>query len=543
MKSGKSFEELLQDLLQGEPGDDSLRQLADLLQDDQSKAALVRSELEFSELIKQGLRDGTEVGSEFQSALESGSVQMDEVIDRVCSGRPTAYECDQLAKHLWEHPAQVRSVMRRMAEDEWMAEAVAEAKGEESFVEALETRMWAETRQDHFVKDFAVRLDQEITQREGEDGNVIAMPIARTRVVLQMGAVAAAVAFGAFVLVQQLSGVLGEGADVALLVKSSGNVKWTGDIFPNSKGGVKAGKYQLESGVIALKFPTGGEMTVEGPAIFSVDEDSSAYVYHGVALAKANSPQEAISLRSRALNVSNPGLLIGLDARSEHSTDAIIFEGDGGVCLSDGGSCRSMFELDAIKADHTRDKLVDIPYNPHAFSKAWEMLSGVETNMGEVRIELPGTEIQSDTGSGEVQIFVENNSFHPKGAMEVDQLLPGQFSLANSNLGRSLNAEGDLRSYLLQLRPSEGAGDEGIEASLTFDHPVVGVIYSSDRLENSDLSVGSSIRDVGGDFGRVRGLDSESDELLLSDDGRTLNLKLRGGSTELDQVRVLVALN
>jgi hypothetical protein len=40
----------------------------------------------------------------------------------------------------------------------------------------------------------------------------------------------------------------------------------------------------------------------------------------------------------------------------------------------------------------------------------------------------------------------------------------------------------------------------------------------------------------------VRGLDFGSDELLLSDDGQTLNLRLQPGENGLDQVRVLVAL-
>ena len=71
---------------------------------------------------------------------------------------------------------------------------------------------------------------------------------------------------------------------------------------------------------------------------------------------------------------------------------------------------------------------------------------------------------------------------------------------------------------------------------------MVGVIFSSDRLESSDLSVGSSMQDLGGDFSRVRGLDYGSDELLLSDDGRTLNLRLQSGGQQLDQVRVLVAV-
>ncbi|MEM1441939.1 MAG: hypothetical protein AAGF67_06325, partial [Verrucomicrobiota bacterium] len=239
---------------------------------------------------------------------------------------------------------------------------------------------------------------------------------------------------------------------------------------------------------------------------------------------------------------SEPVPLIGIDARSEYSTEAIVFEGDGGICFEDG-TCRSLFELEAVKADRTRERLVDIPYNPKAFLAGWELLSGVEKNLGSVRLEMPGTQIESTDREGEVQVFVENESFRPEKDLEVDRIEPGHFASAESNPGQALQANGELRSYLLQLWPTNGVDGKEVEASLTFDHEVVGLIYSSDRLADSDPSVGTSITHVGEEFNRVRGLDQGSDEILLSDDRRTLNLKLRGGEQEVDQIRVLVALN
>ena len=51
-----------------------------------------------------------------------------------------------------------------------------------------------------------------------------------------------------------------------------------------------------------------------------------------------------------------------------------------------------------------------------------------------------------------------------------------------------------------------------------------------------------------GDFSQARGLDAvaddvEADEILLSGDGRTVNLRLHsGGEDQVDHVRVIVAL-
>ncbi len=515
-----------------------LRQLAERLGRDDELAGRVRDELEFSEILRQSLKSELAIdGASLDNLFESAHLKPRELMARVSDGKASVFECDQLAKYLWDNPEGVGELKRRLAIDDWVGQAVSEIRGEAAFVESLETRMWAETRRDSFVEDFADRLDQE-TEGSDQRDKVISFPWIRA--VAKMGAVAALLTFGAFMMVElMISQKLGWQEAAAALVKSSVDVHWAGSNAPRADGQVESGQYELESGVITLKFPSGGELTVEGPAMFRVNNNGSAFVYHGIALARADEPEQAIKLEARGLSVLEQVPLIGIDARSEFSTNALALSGDGGICMNDGAPCRSIREFEAIKADHTRDKLVDIPYNPRAFSKTWEFLSGVETNAGNVRIQLPGTDPGHLIGEGEIQVFVENEAFQPVGELEADLLPAGQFAAASLNPGRAIEAEGELRSYLLQAAPS---GESNVEASLTFEHKVVGVIYSAKRLEGSDQSVGSLIRDTGGDFSMVRGLDFGSDELLLSDDGQTLNLRLQPGENGLDQVRVLVAL-
>lgn len=539
MKHEPTPEDLLQSLLHDEADPATASRLAECAGEDPELARRVGEELEFSEMLRLVLRGGDLPGENFENNLASDELEIDEMLARIVDGSASRFECEQVVKHLWENPDAAGELKRFLAIDEWIAEAVAESKSGEAFIEALETRMWAETRKDHFVEDFAARLDSEIDPPE----NVVAFPGNWIAPVLQVGAVAAVLAMGAFFAVQLFL----ESASspmVASVVKSSSDVSWAKDSSPVRDGELKSGRYELESGVVSLKFSSGKEMTVQGPALFDVEDDASTFVHHGVALARKTTAM-GIALHSKGLRITDSAQLVGIDARSERSTDAVLFAGDGGVCLTDLGVCRELYEREAVKADLDRDKFVDIPYNPHAFAKAWELLSGVEKNMGSVRIEMPGAEVgPSRDSAGEVQVFVENDSFRPEQEMEVDRIEVGEFASAESNPGQSLQSNGDLRSYLLQLWPSDGGGDEEeVEASLTFDHPVVGVIYSSDRLASSDGSVGSSISHVGADFNDLRGLDSGNDLILLSKDRRTLNLKLKGGVSQVDQVRVLVALN
>lgn len=544
MKPPSHDDELLRRLLHGEADEALFAELGGRLALDPGLAASCARELEFSEWIRQALAgDPVEASRALAGAMESSRLTMEEMIDRVREGCASVYECDQVVKHLRDSPTDLRDLRRALAEEEMLRVAVSVSKSEQAFIESLETRMWAETKQDHFVEDFAKRFERELAVVEDEpvDGKVVDFPGSWTGTLLRLSAAAAAVAIGAFVAAKVVAGRVSPGPAMASVVKATPDAIWMKGASPRGDGTLRPGLYELKSGVVSMRMPGGSELTVEGPARFEVGEDSSAEVHAGIALARASKEADGISLRSRGLHISEPARLIGIDARAEGATEAIVFNGDGGICLDGSGKCRELSQFEAVKADHRRDRLVDVPYNPRAFSKAWAMVAGVENNLGPVRIELPGSVISAAGGvEGEVRVFVENESFLPQGGLEVDQVAVGAFAMADSNPGEALEASGELRSYLLQLTPSEGPeADEEVETSLTFDHPVVGVIFSSDRLENSDAAVGSAFPEV---VGR-RGLDSGEGEILLSEDRRTLNLRFHGGGGHAEQVRVLVALN
>jgi hypothetical protein len=547
MKPEPTGSELLQRLLHGEPNAEDVAALAARAEADPGFAREIAGELAFSSMLKEAIRAGAaDEGARFESNLHSAALPMDDLLARVREGSATGYECDQVVKHLWDSPEAVVQLRRDLAMEEFFHEALSDSKSEMAFIQSLETRMWAETRRDHFVDDFAKRLERELTPavEEVEDGKIVPFTGGWGFTVVKMGAVAAVLALGSFFGVQVMLDRTTAKPALASVVKTSSGVTWSGDVAPSADGSIQSGLYHLSSGVVSMRMSSGSELTVEGPAVFEVGDDASTFVHEGIALARVSSTDLGISLRSKGLSIAEPARLIGIDARSEGATEAIVFNGDGGICLTEGGKCRELSEFEAVKADHVRERLVDVPYNPKAFANAWALLSGVENNLGSVRIEMPGAAISSEQGrEGEVQVYVENESFRPETDLEVDRVVVGEFSVAEANPGQQLQAKGELRSYLLQLWPTEaGEGDE-VETSLTFDHPVVGVIFSSDRLVSSDSSVGSPISHAGDNFNSNRGMDSGNDEILLSQDRRTLNLRFKGGGAQAEQVRVLVALN
>ncbi|MCB1203795.1 MAG: hypothetical protein KDN18_06025 [Verrucomicrobiae bacterium] len=554
MKPIPTEDDLIRQLLHGEACESVFADLSKKASENPGLASRLANELGFSELLRQALGStDTDPVTEFEAALEGRSLPIEELLHRVHEGSVNRHECDQVVKALWSDPEAARNLRRSLVEDEWLRQAVSESKGETAFIESLETRMWAETRQDHFVEDFALRLEREIPAEVpgSEEDKIIPFPGGWGFSLFKLGAAAAAIALGAFLAAELAAGRLASSGVAGSIVNSTSDAVWTSGASPRQDGTLRPGIYELKSGVVSLKLNGGGELSVEGPARFEVGEDASAEVHAGIALARlpegenrSEARRQATKLKSRGLSVSEPARLIGIDAREEQATEAVVFNGDGGICLGASGKCRDLSEFEAVKVDHLRDRLVDVPYNPRAFSKAWELLAGVEDKLGPVRVELPGSVISAAGGvAGEVQVFVENDTFETAGTMEVDRVVAGEFAVAGENPGESLETRGPMRSYLLQLTPS-GAGESSdeVETSLTFAHPVVGVIFSSDRLENSDATVGTNVVSIEGDSLR-RGLESGEDEILLSEDRRTLNLRFRGGEGKAEQVRVLVALN
>ncbi len=545
MNTHKPIETVLEALLNGdEPGD--LNALAAAASDDPKLAAKVREELEFSEMLRQAVHNDAPIASNDLLLRVGQAPQTEaELFDLACDGNHSSYDLNRVARYLEDNPDRLADLRVRMMEDEWLRQAVSASKSEESFIEALETRMWAETTQDHFVEDFSVRLEEEIAAQDPEETGILDFPGAWSKAALELTAVAAAVAITAFMVVVFATGSNEEeGAVLAQMSKVSSDALWSADSPLTDGSSFRSGTYELETGLVSLRFPNGNEMTVQGPAIFELESDHSAVVHSGLAVARAEAKDMGFTLRSKGLSISEPGKMIGIDARSSLSTEALVFDGDAGVCLDDSGKCREIYQFEAVRADNNSDQLLDVPYNPRAFEKAWALVAGVENNLGDVSIEMPGTEIQPTKGiSGRVQVYVEKESFEPEQDLEVDQISVGKFADAVVNPGQALQAGGKLTSYLLQLWPEGKVTDNGeeVEASLTFDQPVVGVIFSSERLASSDAAVGTSISHIGVEEISGRGLDSGNDWILLSEDRRTVNLRLKGGKAQLDQVRVLVA--
>ena len=615
MREQTRFQDLLGRLLDDVSSPAERDELADLCRGSEARTKQLRDALELDQLIAQNVASNRceeafaeDMGLAIcaEEAVEdsgAGLADFDELVSKFLDSSLRSHEARRLHWMCLRDQEKARRLCDSLEFADLLSQALNEPRNEESFVDSLVTRMWAEATSDHFVDDVASKIVA-IGAFQGEDldraavagrdgGGLAALPSFggetrknRRRSAVQGAhgwgrtigfAAAAAVATALIVLVLVNGGggsgdlVHNDGAvddplkAVAFITESSDDVRWTTASRKaiGKAGEVEIGRYELASGVVRVRFASGAEMTVEGPAEFEVRSDHEAYVHSGLAMARAENPGD-LQVESKGFELVDVDRTFAVDARFEDFTEAVFFDGVGEVRMasgddtpgrstSSGHGARSLYAFETVRADHQRDRLVDVPYNPSVFSRTWQLISGVESNSGSVEVQLPGSVvIPRDDERDMVQVFLEKDGFKAEEGLMVDMLTPGKFtSLAEADGGGSregvaIRPQGELRSYLLQRWAPQRTGST-LEASVTFSEPVVGVIFSSDKLKQSDKMVGAdlaALEDMLYETGKQprRGLDqSGDDQILLSADGRTLNVVLHSGNEDaLDHIRVLV---
>jgi len=601
MRTQARFQDLLGRLLDDVCSPAERDELALLCRDNRERMRQLREALEFDQMIAQNVivnRCEDAFAEDVEMALGGSDslLDYDELVSRYLDSNLRPHEARRLHAFCQRDPELAQRLRESIEFVDLLAQTVHEARNEDAFVDSLVTRMWAETASDHFVDDVASKIIAigEFQNSGGEDngegsveGRDAVLPQIRPgRAASRSSAsrghgwgrtagFAIAAAFAAALTVLALVRGPGTGDDgevvivdevidpgIAFISEASDDVRWSDEAQKaiGSDGKVGIGRYELAEGVVRVKFSSGAEMTVEGPAEFEVRSGHEAYVHSGLAMARAEKPGD-LQVQSKGFELVDVDRTFAVDARFNSFTEAVFFDGAGQLKMAgspgdsidqaDPSNIRQLYPFETVRADHERERLVDVPYNPSVFTRTWQLISGVESNSGSVEVELPGAVIiPSHPESDKVQVFLEKDGFLADGGVVVDLLTPGKFtsfadvSEADSK-GIEIQPKGELRSYLLQRWAPKRDG-ETLQASVTFADPVVGVIFSEDKLKRSDEMVGADLHALNEALteGQGRGIDQlgGEDKILLSDDGRTLNVVLHGGDADvLDHIRVLVA--
>lgn len=134
--------------------------------------------------------------------------------------------------------------------------------------------------------------------------------------------------------------------------------------------------------------------------------------------------------------------------------------------------------------------------------------------------------------------FFERGAVTLAGAVQVDATAPGTYTSDASLTGGSVEAGQKVRSFFVHFDPVGTQSVRNRDGFVTFDAPILGVIATTTKLNNSDVSLGAPGTTYPTGTDGLRGLEMNPDNFTISADRRTVSFSM-AASTTVDQFRVL----
>ncbi|WP_052336068.1 FecR domain-containing protein [Rhodopirellula sallentina] len=308
---------------------------------------------------------------------------------------------------------------------------------------------------------------------------------------------------------------------------------------------VSAEVIQLESGIVHLRFDSGVGVTLEGPAHFEVTSSEVTRLQSGVLTATVPPGAEGFRVDTPSAQVVDLGTAFGIDQRADGTSTVSVFDGEVEIVRTEESGKRLLIEGESVEL-HLDGSINDVKFASQPFEKLWPTASGIAGSTGAFRFAPPWPRrlslIQSDT---EIIVLPEGYARKLGSPCPLD-MTESERSKSSIPTGRRV------RSYLLQFNPVDPTGQEAaskelgsrmrrIEGSITFDRPVIGMIVSSETLNDTD-ELFSLRRGPARPFKRGLELSQPrtADVVSLSEDRHTVTLELAVFNQFSDHVRVIV---
>lgn len=298
----------------------------------------------------------------------------------------------------------------------------------------------------------------------------------------------------------------------------------------------------IEEGVIRLDFSNGAIVTLQGPARFELVSTDKTILHEGVLTAVIPPSAHGFQIDTAAIRVVDLGTAFGVSVNGAGAAEVCAFEGEVEVSLPDGGKVPQLLkESEAVHAVEGSGRFNRVAYDTAAYDTAAyhrsrPVASGVVDLTGAFQFVRPGPpwDLEAYESDEAITVFPEHDRIELNAPPRVDLAAPETELVGSKSTRKKLPKGTILRSYLLQFNPTpRPRGEQGLQltGSITFGHPLLGVLAGNSNLPNSDEVFGHAASRYGqGKRGlEGPGQDNENqqpDRVHLSADRRTLTLEL-----------------
>ena len=155
---------------------------------------------------------------------------------------------------------------------------------------------------------------------------------------------------------------------------------------------------------------------------------------------------------------------------------------------------------------------------------------------------LPDVRINKSADNQNIRVFQEKQNYILPDSVAVDFTAPGTYTSKQSGSKVPIRTQVNDYFFHSDLIPTSGPGrllDHSFTGTITFDSPILGVIFSSSRLDSTDTTLGlTTTKYPTGDSGR--GLEFNGNEQVTFVSPSTLRFTF-DTADNVDQMRVLTA--
>jgi Fe2+-dicitrate sensor, membrane component len=318
----------------------------------------------------------------------------------------------------------------------------------------------------------------------------------------------------------------------------------------------------LPFGMTQFQLSSGVACTLHGPARIRFESPSKVSLESGTFV--ANVPPEAVGFRVETphIEVIDLGTAFSLSVGSE--SEVRVFQGvvavrsksdsrrdSAPLLVRAGESIRFSGQLDT---DHQIEKSVQPDSDPAL--AGLQRLYGIKSLEGEIKLlasppqSLRMGRLVSDSF---IHLIPERVNAQLDRPVQVVPSFPRTYTSPGEYIPSELPSGTRYSSFLLHCDPVERK--DSLVATVRFDHRIIGLIFSSDGLQETDSILGHPdvqypLDKTVFEWKQSRGCvipygtnEERNDEIRIHEDGKGITVKLFSPESNMDQLRVLTAVD
>lgn len=304
-----------------------------------------------------------------------------------------------------------------------------------------------------------------------------------------------------------------------------------------------AERIRLKKGFIQLRFDSGVEVTLQGPADYEIVAPDQTRLATG--LLTANVPSKAVGFRveTPTVQVTDLGTAFGVEMDEDNVSRVSVFSGKVTVSKHGSEAVTSLNEGEALRIDADQEPAL-VEFDEARFEQHWPISTGIERSTGTFRLIPRWRRLRFARSDERIFVRQEGSVVTLTKPLSVNISKPGKYT-KEAQLTPTVLPPGQIvKSLILHYQPVAPRARSEVKrlvGTITFTRPIRGLITQHEELKASarrfhHLPAGEAHprRELNLN-GRPIG-----DIVELSSDRRTLRLDLASPMHSSDLIRVIV---